>query len=170
MKTSIFCSEIFSGVRSLTDRTPEIVGRPSDKICALENSPKTKYLEIPIQIQISGPLGIFHDCKTGPIKIRKTLSYRFMYALYDSGVFFCIFINFLRLKMPKGQIIDLPQTHSKGYPHDMCHLFLTRHCSRGDVILQLEVNHSSFRAVPVALIVFVAAQLLMLLYCDTRVL
>ncbi len=70
-ETSIFRAEIFSGVAQPIDRTPEIVGRPSDKICALEKSAKTKYLEIPSQMGFSGPLGIFRECKTGPIRLSK---------------------------------------------------------------------------------------------------
>ena len=69
MKTSIFCSEIFSGVRSLTDRTPEIVGRPSDKIHARKNRAKTKHREIPIQMEKIKPSGDFSECKMGPMEL-----------------------------------------------------------------------------------------------------
>ena len=69
MKTSIFCSEIFSGVRSLTDRTPEIVGRPSDKIRARKNHAKTKHREIPIQMEKLKPSGDFSECKMGPMEL-----------------------------------------------------------------------------------------------------
>ena len=73
-ETSIFRAEIFSGVAQPIDRTPEIVGRPSDKICALEKSAKTKYREFPIQMEISGPLGIFLGCEIGPINLLNGLT------------------------------------------------------------------------------------------------
>ena len=69
MKTSIFCSEIFSGVRPPIDRTPEAVRRPSDKIRALKNSAKTKHREIPIQMEKLKPSGDFSECKMGPMEL-----------------------------------------------------------------------------------------------------
>ena len=69
MKTSIFCFEIFSEVRSLTDRTPEIVGRPSDKIRARKNRAETKHREIPIQIKKLGPSVYFLECKMGTMEL-----------------------------------------------------------------------------------------------------
>ncbi len=93
-----FSRRNFFGGRTTHRPNPRNRGKAIGQNLSEINSAKTKYLEIPIQIQISGPLGIFPNCKTGLIELRKTLSYTFMYALYGLGALFCVFINFIKIK------------------------------------------------------------------------